>query len=121
VTAAVTPVTTGAPVVPAAVGPVTSAGNPVASVIQPATSMAPPHPEGQVKSEYFSDNSQSLPGILGMPGPVGFEPGMFRTKESDAENGHSKHHRSDSMSKVNAVIDTKFFCEKVLVSNLAVR
>jgi hypothetical protein len=43
-----------------------------------------------------------------MPGPVGFEPGMFRTKESDAENGHSKHHRSDSMSKVNEVIDTKF-------------
>lgn len=107
VTAAVTPVTTGAPVV-SAVGPVTSAGNPVASVIQPATNMAPPHPEGQVKSEYFSDNSQSLPGILGMPGPVGFEPGMFRTKESDAENGHSKHHRSDSMSKVNEVIDTEF-------------
>lgn len=99
VTAAVAPVTTGAPVMPP-VGPVTSAGNPVASVIQPATSMAPPHPEGQVKSEYFSDNSQSLPGILGMPGPVGFEPGMFRTKESDAENGHSKHHRSDSMSKL---------------------
>jgi hypothetical protein len=105
VTAAVTPVTPGAPVMPA-VGPVTSAGNHVASV--PGTSMAPPHSEGQVKSEYFSDNSQSLPGILGMPGPVGFEPGMFRTKESDAENGHSKHHRSDSMSKVNAVIYTKF-------------
>lgn len=106
-TAAVTPVTTGAPVVPAVV-PVTSAGNSVTSVVTPATSMAPPHPEGQVKSEYFSDNSQSLPGILGMPGPVGFEPGMFRTKENEAENGHSKHHRSDSMSKVSEIIYTKF-------------
>lgn len=95
-TTAATPVTTGTPVIPAVV-PVTSVGPPVPS----GTSVAPSHPEGQVKSEYFSDNSQSLPGILGMPGPVGFEPGMFRAKESDGENGHSKHHKADAMSKVN--------------------
>lgn len=38
--------------------------------------------EGKVKSEYYSDNSASLPGIMGTPGPVGFEPGMFK-KESE--------------------------------------
>jgi len=106
VTTVATPVTTAAPVTPTA-GLVTSAGNPVPPVVSPGTSMAPTHPEGQVKSEYFSDNSQSLPGILGMPGPVGFEPGMFRTKESDGENGHLKHHKSDPMSKVNAITDAR--------------
>lgn len=106
VTAAATPVTTATPVIPAVV-PVILPGNPVPPILPPGMSLAPPHPEGQVKSEYFSDNSQSLPGILGMPGPVGFEPGMFRTKESDGENGHSKHHKTDSMSKVTAVSDTR--------------
>lgn len=107
-TAAATPVTTSTPAIPNAV-PVTLAGtgNPVPPVLPQGMSMAPPHPEGQVKSEYFSDNSQSLPGILGMPGPVGFEPGMFRTKESDGENGHSKHHKTDSVSKVTAISDTR--------------
>ncbi|XP_031349697.1 transcription initiation factor TFIID subunit 2 [Photinus pyralis] len=35
------------------------------------------------KQEYFSDNSVSLPG-MGQPGPVGFEPGMFK-KDSDSK------------------------------------
>lgn len=34
----------------------------------------------KVKSEYYSDNSASLPGIMGTPGPVGFEPGMFKNE-----------------------------------------
>nr|CAD7424617.1 unnamed protein product [Timema monikensis] len=56
--------------------------------------------DGQVKSEYFSDNSASLPGIMGTHGPVGFEPGMFR-KEGDADTvAHAKHHKSDSISKL---------------------
>nr|CAD7573934.1 unnamed protein product [Timema californicum] len=56
--------------------------------------------DGQVKSEYFSDNSASLPGIMGTHGPVGFEPGMFR-KEGDADTAaHTKHHKSDSISKL---------------------
>lgn len=42
--------------------------------------MDPPKP--MVKQEYFSDNSVSLPGLLGQSGPVGFEPGMFK-KEHD--------------------------------------
>lgn len=36
------------------------------------------------KEEYFSDNSVSLPGLLGQGGPVGFEPGMFK-KEPEAK------------------------------------
>jgi hypothetical protein len=42
-----------------------------------------------------------------MPGPVGFEPGMFRAKESDGENGHSKHHKSEAISKVNSSLMMK--------------
>lgn len=57
---------------------------------------APPAPgEGKVKSEYYSDNSASLPGIMGVPGPVGFEPGMFK-KETDEHK-----QKSDSVNKVN--------------------
>ncbi|KAL1132516.1 hypothetical protein AAG570_010471, partial [Ranatra chinensis] len=37
--------------------------------------------EPQIKTEYHSDNSVSLPGISGTGGPVGFEPGMFRKEE----------------------------------------
>lgn len=36
------------------------------------------------KQEYFSDNSVSLPGIMGHGDPVGFEPGMF--KKDDAKH-----------------------------------
>ena len=39
--------------------------------------------EGKVKSDYYSDNSASLPGIMGTQGPVGFEPGMFRKEGED--------------------------------------
>ncbi|GLH06390.1 Transcription initiation factor TFIID subunit 2 [Gryllus bimaculatus] len=39
----------------------------------------------ETKSEYFSDNSQSLPGIMGSSGPVGFEPGMFHKEEGDKQ------------------------------------
>lgn len=53
--------------------------------------------EGEIKTEYFSDNSQSLPGLSGTSGPVGFEPGMFRKEGPDAEG---KHHKSDSASKL---------------------
>lgn len=42
-----------------------------------------------MKQEYFSDNSVSLPGLMGQAGPVGFEPGMFKkdTKEHKTEPG----------------------------------
>ncbi|XP_067013693.2 transcription initiation factor TFIID subunit 2 [Anabrus simplex] len=60
----------------------------------------PPHTvDGEVKNEYYSDNSVSLPGIMGMGGPIGFEPGMFR-REFESENSHTKHHKSDSLSKL---------------------
>lgn len=50
--------------------------------------------DGKVKSEYYSDNSASLPGIMGTPGPVGFEPGMFKKEEEHKQ-------KSDSINKVN--------------------
>ena len=60
----------------------------------PNDERAPPAPgEGKVKSEYYSDNSASLPGIMGVPGPVGFEPGMFK-KETDEHK-----QKSDSVNK----------------------
>lgn len=34
------------------------------------------------KQEYFSDNSVSLPGLMGQGDPVGFEPGMFKKDDS---------------------------------------
>lgn len=45
------------------------------------------------KNEYFSDNSQSLPGILGTSGPIGFEPGMFLKEEVEK-------HKSEVSSKL---------------------
>ncbi|PBC31457.1 Transcription initiation factor TFIID subunit [Apis cerana cerana] len=48
--------------------------------------------DGKVKSEYYSDNSASLPGIMGTPGPVGFEPGMFKKEEEHKQ-------KSDSVNK----------------------
>ncbi|XP_046383438.1 transcription initiation factor TFIID subunit 2 [Ischnura elegans] len=49
----------------------------------------------QVKQEYFSDNSASLPGILsGQPGdakaPTGFEPGMFKKEGAMLHNPAAK-------------------------------
>lgn len=35
----------------------------------------------EVKADYYSDNSASLPGISGTGGPVGFEPGMFSKQD----------------------------------------
>ncbi|XP_022910061.2 transcription initiation factor TFIID subunit 2 [Onthophagus taurus] len=41
------------------------------------------------KQEYFSDNSVSLPGLMGQHGPVSFEPGIFK------KDGDPKHNKSD--------------------------
>lgn len=37
--------------------------------------------DGKTKSDYYSDNSASLPGIINSGGPAVFEPGMFSKKE----------------------------------------
>ena len=42
--------------------------------------------EGKNKSEYYSDNSASLPGIMGTSGPVGFEPGMFKKELEETKS-----------------------------------
>lgn len=48
----------------------------------------------RVKTEFCSDNSVSLPGILsGSSGPVGFEPGMF--KHDDESSSHSRSKSKD--------------------------
>lgn len=58
--------------------------------------------DGKVKTEYYSDNSASLPGIMGTQGPVGFEPGMFK---KDSEEHKQK---TDSINKVNFIIFVYF-------------
>ncbi|XP_055376719.1 transcription initiation factor TFIID subunit 2 [Condylostylus longicornis] len=47
----------------------------------------------KMKSEYFSDNSISLPGVNASLGPSGFEPGMFK-QEEDSKS------KSDNSSKI---------------------
>jgi len=50
----------------------------------------PPKPPPKVETTYFSDNSQSLPGMSGnSQGPTGFLPGMFK-EEVTGENKHAK-------------------------------
>ncbi|XP_012273094.1 transcription initiation factor TFIID subunit 2 isoform X3 [Orussus abietinus] len=49
--------------------------------------------EGKAKADYYSDNSASLPGIMGTQGPVGFEPGMFKKDADDTKQ------KSDSTNK----------------------
>ncbi|XP_063225105.1 transcription initiation factor TFIID subunit 2 [Bacillus rossius redtenbacheri] len=77
-----------------------TAGTPAGAGPTPAATAAGPSglqasaPGGPVKSAYFSDNSQSLPGILGTQGPVGFEPGMFR-KEGEPVVAAPRHHKPD--------------------------
>lgn len=70
------------------------------------TDSRPPEAK-KIKTEFCSDNSVSLPGILpGGTGPVGFEPGMF--KNDDESSSHSrgkskekdKDKESDGASKV---------------------
>lgn len=59
----------------------------------------------RVKTEFCSDNSVSLPGILpGSSGPVGFEPGMFKNDDESSSHSRSKskdkEKSSDGTSKV---------------------
>lgn len=54
------------------------------------------------KQEFFSDNSVSLPGLMGQGGPIGFEPGMFK-KEQDVK------YKTDSGVKVVKVTLPKFY------------
>ncbi|KAK0171350.1 hypothetical protein PV328_009091 [Microctonus aethiopoides] len=63
----------------------------------------PPGVDGKVKSEYYSDNSASLPGLMGTPGPVGFEPGMFKKESEDHKQ------KGDSSNKVIIFNNSNFF------------
>lgn len=63
----------------------------------------PPENKKQ-KTEFCSDNSASLPGMVGDTGPVGFEPGMFKQEdensiEATGSGGGSKS-KSDNGQKV---------------------
>lgn len=61
--------------------------------------------DGKVKSEYYSDNSASLPGIMGTQGPVGFEPGMFKKdleehkQKTDSANKNKKKKKDKKKHK----------------------
>lgn len=63
----------------------------------------------RVKTEFCSDNSVSLPGILpGSSGPVGFEPGMFKNDDENSRHSRSKskdkEKSSDGTSKVHKIL-----------------
>ncbi|CAB3360242.1 Hypothetical predicted protein [Cloeon dipterum] len=58
----------------------------------------PQIPPPKIDSNYFSDNSQSLPGMSGnSQGPTGFLPGMF--KEEGSGDKHGKEDSKSSKSK----------------------
>lgn len=66
----------------------------------------------RVKTDFCSDNSVSLPGILpGSSGPVGFEPGMFRNDDENSRHSRSKSRdkekSSDGTSKVHKILKKK--------------
>ncbi|KAH0952770.1 hypothetical protein HN011_011355 [Eciton burchellii] len=55
--------------------------------------------EGKVKSEYYSDNSASLPGIMGTSGPVGFEPGMFKKESEECKSKNDSSNKNKKKKK----------------------
>lgn len=40
----------------------------------------------KIKTDYGSDNSVSLPGMSGGSGPIGFEPGMFKSEDDNSQS-----------------------------------
>ena len=69
----------------------------------------------RVKTEYFSDNSASLPGLGGAGGsvgPTGFEPGMFKKENSEP------HLKSDLSSKVRLSYNNQNSLLVILYINL---
>lgn len=72
----------------------------------------------RIKTDYGSDNSVSLPGMSSGSGPIGFEPGMFKSeddnsqswKKSDSSRGKSKEKDKDSdgTSKVFILLHAVF-------------
>lgn len=55
------------------------------------------------KQDYFSDNSVSLPGLMGQAGPVGFEPGMFKSEDPKTDQGAVKVCKSQQKSASNPI------------------
>lgn len=76
-----------------------------------------------MKTEFCSDNSVSLPGIIpGSTGPVGFEPGMFKNEDENSSHSHTKSKSDkdksiDGQSKVSAIgCIASFGCWKCIES-----
>lgn len=71
------------------------------------------------KTEFCSDNSASLPGMVGDTGPVGFEPGMFKQEDENSTGatgpgsggGGGSKSKSDSGQKVKQY---KIFLNKIM-------
>lgn len=67
-----------------------------------------------MKTEFCSDNSVSLPGIIpGSSGPIGFEPGMFKHDDENSSHSHGKsksdkdkEKSGDGLSKVGRITIT---------------
>lgn len=70
--------------------------------------------EGKSKSEYYSDNSASLPGIINSSGPAVFEPGMFNKKDSDETKS-----KGETINKVE--YNKKHFFYFILNLNLSLQ
>lgn len=55
-----------------------------------------------MKTEFCSDNSVSLPGIIpGSSGPVGFEPGMFKNDDENSSHSQIKSKSEKDKDKSN--------------------
>lgn len=69
------------------------------------SSVQPPETK-KVKNEYYSDNSVSLPGMVSTPGPIGFEPGMFKQEDDNSKS------KSDNSSSVKVKFFSYHFVRK---------
>lgn len=64
----------------------------------------------KMKTEFCSDNSVSLPGIIpGSSGPVGFEPGMFKNEDENSSHSHTKLTKSEKDKSIDGQSKVQHF------------
>lgn len=66
----------------------------------------------KMKTDYGSDNSVSLPGMSGGSGPIGFEPGMFKSEDDNSQSWK----KSDSSRYVHGFACDTFEEEKTIAT-----
>lgn len=67
----------------------------------------PPPEKKQKTTDYCSDNSASLPGLLDGTGPIGFEPGMF-THVDDSNKSNKPESQTKVYGNIYIIIHIKF-------------